>query len=149
MLPKQGADLNVTRMLAQPHVSVDAGRETFQNVVMRKIKLLPQDESSPVAVATFYIDTALMLPRKVITTTRTGGTIVAEIVYDDAKARAYALPSYTKLILDIPAVDLPRAMTGDFEKKKPEDPSKPMRANVEIWYTRYQFNISIPDRVFE
>ncbi len=148
MLPKQGADLNVTRLLAQPHVAVDAGREEFQGVTMRKIKVLPADDQSPVAVATFLIDTTMMLPRKVITTTRSGGTLVAELVYDNAAASAYALPSYTKLVLEIPMMDLPRTMTGDFDKKKRDQPNKPVKAIVEIWYTNYRFNIPIPDSVF-
>ncbi len=156
MLPKQGADLGPLMLLSKPHASVDAGTEEFQGVRMRKVKIIPADETTEIVVATVLIDTTLMVPRKIITTTRAGGTATAELVYDNAEARSVVLPSYIKLIFDIGAFELPKTMTGDFEKKKGTGNGEQGTGNgeqgtkkdggrkttekavVEIWYTKYQ-----------
>lgn len=124
MLPKQGADLNALKLLSKPYVAVDAGSEMFQGVRMRKVKVIPADEESDIAVATVYVDTTLMVARKIVTTSRKGGTATAELVYDHAQARNVGLPSYIKLMFDVGAFDLPKTMTGDFENnRKTEQPN--------------------------
>lgn len=138
MIPKQGADLTAAKLLSQPYVAVSAGREKFQGVMMRKVTVIPSNESSDIAVATVWIDTTAMTPRKVVSTTRKGGTITAELVYNDASARAYCLPSYVKLRFDVGAFQLPKTMTGDFETPTTDKPNKPQQATVEIWYSTYR-----------
>jgi len=152
LIPKQGADMSFVRLLSEPIVTVDAGYEDFAGRTLRRIKILPVSEKSQIAVATVLIDTVRMLPIKVISTAKTGGTIVAELVYDDAKAAVFCLPSYVKLALDIAKFDIPKTMTGDFETKK-ETPGKSRKdrtkAFVEIVYHNYDINIAIPDSVFD
>ena len=116
MLPKQGADLSALKLLSKPYAAVDAGTEMFQGIRMRKIKVIPADDGADIAVATLLIDTTLMVPRKIVTTSRTGGTATAELVYDNTEARAAVLPSYIKLMFEVGKFDLPKTMTGDFEK---------------------------------
>ena len=153
MIPKQGADLSAAKLLSTPYTAVDAGTAKFHGKTMRRVKIIPLDEDSPIAVATIYIDTTLMVPRKVVTTSKQGGTYTAELVYDNAEARAYALPSYVKLIFEIGNFDLPKSMTGDFDgKKKAEDGKQEVeegKAQVQIWYKNYELNVNIPDSVFE
>lgn len=152
MIPKQGADLSASTLLSKPYASVDAGTEMFQGVQMRKIKVLPADESLDIAVATIYVDTTLMIPRKVVTTSRKGGTVVAELVYTDLQAREFCLPSYVKLMMEIGAFELPKTMTGDFDAPK-KDPKKSKdgktTATVEIWYVNYKLNVPISDAIFK
>lgn len=156
MLPKQGADLNALKLLSKPYVAVDAGSEMFQGVRMRKVKVIPADEESDIAVATVYVDTTLMVARKIVTTSRKGGTATAELVYDHAQARNVGLPSYIKLMFDVGAFDLPKTMTGDFESNRTQGTGNGERgtesegrrtsdagrqtteqAVVEIWYSGY------------
>jgi hypothetical protein len=150
MIPKQGADLSAARILQNPYTCVDAGKEAFQGVVMRKVKVLPADDALGIAVATIYIDTTLMVPRKVITTTTKQGTATAELVYEHASARQYCLPSYIKLMMDVGSFDLPTTMTGDFDAPK-NDPKKGKNsmAIVQVWYSNYRLNITIPDSTFQ
>ncbi len=148
MLPKQGADLNVLRILLQPHATVDAGQEQFRGVTTRKVKILPTDDDSRIALATFFIDTVRLLPLKASIVTRNGGTIVIELDYANTHAAAFALPSYAKLIFDVPAMDLPKTMTGDFDKQPTNSNGKPVKAIVEIRYSNYKININIPNTVF-
>lgn len=152
LIPKQGADMSFVRLLSQPIVAVDAGYEEFAGQMLRRIKILPVSESAQIAVATVLIDTVRLLPMKVISTSKTGGTIIAELVYDDARAAVYCLPSYVKLALDIGKFDIPKTMTGDFDTKK-EDAQKSKKdrskAIVEIVYHNYDINIRIPDSIFD
>ena len=155
MLPKRGADVTIQRVLDKPYVAVDAGREAFLGVQMRKVKILPTEEGGEIAVATVWIDTNLNVPRKVVSTTKQGGTVTAELVFDDAKARAYCLPSYVKLMFDIGSYQMSKVMSGDIDKPASSEADeakakeKSTKATVEIWYSDYKLNIPIADAVFE
>lgn len=138
MIPKQGADLSAAKLLSQPFVAVSAGREQFQGVMMRKVTVVPSSDAGDIAVATVWVDTTTMTPRKVVSTTRKGGTVTAELVYTDAAARAYCLPSYVKLRFDVGAFQLPKTMTGDFETSAANKPKASQQATVEIWYSTYR-----------
>jgi hypothetical protein len=138
MIPKQGADLSAAKLLSQPYVAVSAGREMFQGVMMRKVTVIPSNETGDIAVATVWVDTTAMTPRKVVSTTRKGGTITAELAYNDATARAYCLPSYVKLRFDVGTFQLPKTMTGDFETSAADKPKPSQQATVEIWYSSYR-----------
>ena len=152
MIPKQGADMSAAKLLSQPYTAVDAGRAKFHGTMMRKVKIIPTAENADIVVATIYIDTTLMVPRKVVSTSKTGGTFTAELVYRNAKAREYCLPSYIKLMFDVGSFELPKTMTGDFGSEDEEN-AKPKgekgKAIVEIWYKNYEINLAIPDSMFE
>lgn len=142
MIPKQGADLSALKMLSAPYVAVSAGREVFHGVMMRKITVVPATESGDVAVATLWIDTTSMTPRKVVSTARKGGSVTVELVYENATARTYCLPSYAKLLFDVGAFKMPKTMSGDFENSTKDGATSDAaskQATVEIWYSNYRF----------
>jgi len=161
MIPKQGADLSAATLLAAPYTAFDAGLEDFHGTTMRKIRVIPLDEDAEIAVATVWIDTTLLVPRKVVSTAKRGGTFTAELVYDNANARAYALPSYVKLLFDIGEFKLPKTMTGDFKSSEQQEESSEKngtsderratkdKAIVQIWYKNYRINVPINDAVFK
>ncbi len=140
MIPKQGADMSALKLLSKDFAAVDMGTEQWQGITMRKIKVLPADEESDVVVATLWIDTTLMVARKVVSTTKKAGTITAELVYDDAKAREYGLPSYTKIMMEIGSFEIPKSMSGDFNESSRDAKPKtgPQKAVVEIWYSKFR-----------
>jgi len=141
MIPKQGADLSAQRILSKPYLAVDAGTDVFRGIRMRKVKIVPVDDADDIATAVIWIDTISVLPMKVVTTTRTGGTVTAELVYDVPAAREKGLPSYVKLMMNIGNFELPKTMTGDFETPSPQKGAKGAQngmATVEIWYTKYK-----------
>ena len=150
MIPKQGADLNAMKLLSQPFTAVDAGTEAVGSKVMKKVRILPIDESSTVAVATAWIDTTL----------KKGGTFVAELTYGNAAARKYCLPSFAKLSFDVANFELPKTISGEFRNSQ-DDPkkaaasakvakagAKDTKAVVEIQYTDYKINVPISDSKF-
>ncbi|MBL1161295.1 MAG: hypothetical protein D8M52_06200 [Chlorobi bacterium] len=148
MLPKQGPDLSVFRILTQPYAIVDVGTTKLNGKTLRQIKVIPTTDASPIAVATFYTDVATALPTRVEAVTRNGGTLTAEFKFTNTKASAYALPSYAKLMFEVPPMDLPRMMSGDLDKPKTNTNGKPVKASVEIHYTDYKINVPIKDDVF-
>lgn len=140
MIPRQGVDLSGARLLSKPFTAVDAGRMPFQGTTMRKVKIIPTSDVDDIAVATIWVDTTMLVPRRVEMTTKKGGTVIAELVYDDAAARTYCLPSYLKLMVDVGDFALPKTMTGDFDTKAKSGPKGEQKATVEIWYSGYRIN---------
>jgi len=155
MIPKQGADLSAATLLSAPYTAFDSGLDVFHGTSMRKIRIIPIDEDADIAVATVWVDTTLMVPRKVVSTSKRGGTFTAELVYDNEEARRYCLPSYVKLIFDIGEFKLPRSMTGDFDEDDEEQRAQSTeqrdskKAIVQIWYKDYRINVPIEDSVFK
>lgn len=135
MLPKDGVDLGALKLLSKDFTAIDMGIENK----MRKIKVLPSDESSDIVVATIWVDTTAMVARRVVSTTKKAGTVTIELSYDDAKARAYALPSATTISMEMDALKIPRSISGDFDAKsrKPAAKQGPVKATVKVWYNNY------------
>ena len=115
--------------------AIDMGVENS----MRKIKILPSDESSDIVVATIWVDTTAMVARKVVSTTKKAGTVTIELSYDNAKARAYALPSFTKISMEMDPLKIPKSISGDFDgnSRKPTAKPGPVKATVQVWYNSY------------
>ena len=135
MLPKEGVDLGALKMLSKDFTAIDMGVENS----MRKIKVLPSDESSDIVVATIWVDTTAMVARKVISTTKKAGTVTIQLSYDNTKARSYALPSFTKISMELDALKIPKAISGDFDGSSRKPPAKPgpVTATVQVWYESY------------
>lgn len=135
MLPKEGVDLGALKLLSKDFTAIDMGVENS----MRKIKVLPSDESSDIVVATIWVDTTAMVARKVISTTKKAGTVTIELSYDNAKARSYALPSFTKISMELDALKIPKSISGDFDgsSRKPAAKPGPVTATVQVWYESY------------
>ncbi len=135
MLPKEGVDLGALKLLSKDFTAIDVGTENS----MRKIKVLPNDESSDIVVATIWVDTTAMVARRVVSTTKKAGTVTIELSYDNAKARAYALPSATTISMEMDALKIPRSISGDFDAKSRNTAAKqgPVTATVKVWYNNY------------
>lgn len=143
MIPKQSTELSALSLLSGEFAAIDMGTESYKGLTLRKIKIIPADETGNIVVATLFVDEAALLTRKVTATAKSGGTVAAELVYDNAKAAAYCLPSYMKITMEVPNFEIPRTITGDFNEsaqpKKPADPNGKTKASVEIWYEKYRF----------
>lgn len=148
MIPKQITSASLVQVFTMPHSTVDAGYETFRGKNMRKIKIIPTEANAAVAIATVLVDTTMMLPMKIVATTTQGGTATTELEYNDAVAKNYAQPSYMKFIVELSPMELPRTMTGDFDRKSAQATKKMLKGTVQIWFTGYHFNVAIADSVF-
>ncbi|MBU3699228.1 MAG: hypothetical protein FGM33_04350 [Candidatus Kapabacteria bacterium] len=143
MIPKQSTDLSALSLLSGEFAAIDMGTENWKGQTLRKIKVIPADESANIVLATLFIDADALLTRKVVATSKAGGSVTAEMIYDNAKAAAFCLPSYMKIMMEVPNFEIPRTITGDFNEssqpKKPADPNGKTKATVEIWYETYRF----------
>ncbi|MFN4908367.1 MAG: hypothetical protein ACK475_06050 [Bacteroidota bacterium] len=143
MIPKQSTELSALSLLSGDFAAIDMGTETWKGLTLRKIKIIPADESGNVVLATMFVDPATLFTHKVVATSKTGGSVTAELVYGNPKAASFCLPSYMKLMMEVPNFEIPRTITGDFNEssqpKKPADPNGKTKATVEIWYEKYRF----------
>lgn len=143
MIPKQSTELSALSLLSGDFAAIDMGTESWKGLTLRKIKIIPANESGNIVLATMYVDGATLLTHKVVATSKTGGSVTAELVYDNPKAASFCLPSYMKLMMEVPNFEIPRSITGDFNEsskpKTPADPDGKTKATVEIWYVQYRF----------
>jgi hypothetical protein len=148
MLPKQGVDFAAWKILESPHVALDAGQATHDGRTLRKIKIVPEDESAKVSVATMWVDMTDMVVRRLESTMTSGGKIVAELSYDNAEVKRYGLPSRVRVVLDVGTFDIPKTMSGDFDAPRDANKKGPQKATVVVNYTKYQVNVKVPDAIF-
>jgi hypothetical protein len=116
---------------------------------LRKVKILPAEESSDIVVATLWIDESTLNVRKIESTMKKGGTVVAELVYNDAASAAYGMPSYVKLMMDVGAFEIPKTMTGDFDAPARDNSKAAQKATVQVSYKSVEFNKPLPEKVFK
>lgn len=149
MLPKQGADVTALRLLQRPHVAIDAGTGTYKDATLRKVKVLPSDDASDVVVATLWIHEGTLQIRKVESTMKKGGTVVAELTYANESSARFGMPSYVTLTLDVGSFEIPKTMTGDFDAPKRDKTKGPQQAVVKLTYKSVEFNKPVPESVFK
>jgi hypothetical protein len=148
MLPKQGVDFAAWKILEAPHVALDAGQATHEGRTLRKIKIVPEDESAQISVATLWVDMNDLVVRRLESTMTTGGKIVADLSYDNAEVKRYGLPSRVRVVLDVGSFDIPKTMSGDFDAPRDASKKGPQKATVVVNYAKYQVNVKVPNDIF-
>jgi len=80
--PKGGVSVTTnTIVMTDNFVSLAAGEAIVEGVKTKVVKLLPTDENSDIVLSTLYIDTASLLVRKAVTTTKENGTYEVTLSY--------------------------------------------------------------------
>lgn len=150
-IPKGAVNMNMSNVLSSGKYSVlDAGTDKIGNVVVKVVKLLPEDDNADVVLSTLYIDAVNQVILKTKTTTRDNGTYELQMSY--GKFINYGLPD--KIIFSFNTKDykMPKGVTFDFEdgteKKKVDDKIKNKMGKVEIYISDYTINKGIADQVF-
>lgn len=150
-IPKGAVNMNMSNVLSSGKYSVlDAGTDKIGNVVVKVVKLLPEDDNADVVLSTLYIDAVNQVILKTKTTTRDNGTYELQMSY--GKFINYGLPD--KIIFSFNTKDykMPKGVTFDFEdgteKKKVDDRIKNKMGKVEIYISDYTINKGIAEQVF-
>ena len=150
-IPKGAVNMNMSNVLSSGKYSVlDAGTDKIGNVVVKVVKLLPEDDNADVVLSTLYIDAVNQVILKTKTTTRDNRTYELQMSY--GKFINYGLPD--KIIFSFNTKDykMPKGVTFDFEdgteKKKVDDKIKNKMGKVEIYISDYTINKGIADQVF-
>lgn len=148
-IPKGAVSINLANLLAENYTALDAGTAKIQNVNVRIIKLLPEDDNSDVVLSTLYIDEDNLI-RRSKTTTKDNGTYELEMIY--GKYSMYALPDKVTFTFNTKDYKIPKGVTFDFnegDKKKPEDKMKSRKGTIEIVYASYKINKGVAEAVFK
>jgi hypothetical protein len=151
-VPKGAVSINLNNIVAGDQYSIiDAGRDKIGNLVVRVIKLLPNDDNAEVVLSTLYIDEASLVIKKAKTTTRQNGSYQLEMTY--GKYMEYGLPDKVVFTFNTKDYKLPKGVTFDFddgsETKKATDKSKSNIGMAEITYNTYIINKGIAATVFQ
>jgi hypothetical protein len=151
-VPKGAVNINLNSIISNgKFTAIDAGTDNVGGVVVKVVRLLPDDDNADVVLSTLYIDETNLLIRKAKTTTRENGSYELEMTY--GKYAEYSLPD--KIIFSFNTKDykLPKGVTFDFDDgsdiKKPPEKGKNKKGRAEITLTYYIINKGIADTVFQ
>ena len=151
-VPKGAVNINLNSIISGGKFTVlDAGSDKIGSVVVKVVKLLPEDDNADVVLSTLYIDETNLVILKAKTTTRENGSYELEMSY--GKFADYGLPD--KIIFSFNTKDykLPKGVTFDFddgsEAKKTEDKAKAKKGRAEISINSYIINKGIADSIFQ
>jgi outer membrane lipoprotein-sorting protein len=145
LLPKGGVSINLSSLLlTDDYTAIDAGQTTFNNTVVKIIKLLPLNDNSDVVLTTMYIDEKSLLIRKASTTTKENGTYDMELQF--GKYADWGLPDKVVFSFNTKDYKLPKGVTLEYDdgSKKKELP-KNKKGKVEISYSSYVINKGVSD----
>jgi hypothetical protein len=149
LIPRGALVISLNGLLHGEFTAIDAGKDTVRGIQTRLIKLIPKDEKSPWVIATIFVDEKQSLILKTKTTTRENGTYEISLVY--GKYAQWALPDRMICSFNTRDYKLPKGITFDYDdgtKKQTEKPGADEKGNVEISYSSYEINKTIPDEVF-
>lgn len=151
-VPKGAVSLNINNIINNGKYSViDAGTDKTTGVLLKVLKLLPDDENGDIVLSVLYIDEANLVIKKAKTTTRENGSYELEMVY--GKYMKYALPDKISFSFNIKDYKLPKGVTFDFDDgtstKKSAEAVKNSKGKAEITFNTYTINKGISDAVFK
>ena len=150
-VPKGAVNINLANTLNGGKYSVlDAGTDKVGGVVVKVLKLLPEDDNADVVLSTIYIDEANLVIKKAKTTTRDNGSYELEMTY--GKYLEYGLPDKVIFSFNTKDYKLPKGVTFDFDDgstPKTEDKNKNKKGRAEITFNSYSINKGVDDAVFK
>ena len=151
-VPKGAVNINLNSIISGGKFTVlDAGTDKIGGMVVKVVKLLPEDDNADVVLSTLYIDETNLVIRKAKTTTRENGSYELEMSY--GKYTEYGLPDKIVFSFNTKDYKLPKGVTFDFddgsESKKTEDKAKNKKGRAEISISAYIINKGIADSVFQ
>lgn len=151
-VPKGAVSINLSNIInGGKYTALDAGKDKIGGMVVRVVKLLPEDDNADVVLSTVYIDEANLVIMKAKTTTRENGSYQLEITY--GKYIAYGLPDKIIFTFNTKDYKLPKGVTFDFDDGTAAKKTTPGNLNknqgmAEILFNSYIINKGVPDSVF-
>ncbi|MCB0745453.1 MAG: hypothetical protein KDC67_16215, partial [Ignavibacteriae bacterium] len=82
VLPKEGINFSPISMLNGDYTSIYVKEDTLENHIVDVVKIIPLSDSTKIILTTLWIDTKNNVIRKVETTTKNKGTLIAKLDYD-------------------------------------------------------------------
>lgn len=150
MLPKQGTGNFINEILSKDITIIENGTESLGNKKTTKVKIIPNNPSEDIAIASMWIDNKDFNVLKSEIITKKSGSYTVSIDY--LQINNISLPEKVNIKFSVPEFSLPKTMTGDFKDDKSKSKSKSKDGKteglVEIKYSNYILNKGINDSVF-
>lgn len=149
LLPKEGVNFSPFAFTKGDYTALFEKEEMIDGIKTSIIKIIPLGDVNNIILSTLWIDRSKKVIRKVESTTKTNGTFVMELKYDDPKLN-YPLPTSMTFIFNIDKLNLPKSISGDMNTEtKKEDGNKSTTGKVFIKYSNYRVNKGISDSMFD
>jgi hypothetical protein len=151
-VPKGAVSINLSNILNGGKYSIiDAGTDKIGNLLVRVVKLLPEDDNAEVVLSTLYIDEHNLVIKRAKTTTRENGSYQLEMSY--GKYISYGLPDKINFTFNTKDYKLPKGVTFDFDdgttvQKVPGEEAKKNKGMAEITFESYTINKGVANNVF-
>ncbi len=151
-IPKGAVNVNMNSLFNEHNFTViDAGADNVNNVKVRVVKLLPNDDNSDLVLSTLYIDPIKLLILKNKTTTKENGTY--ELTMNYSKYSSYGLPDEILFSFNTKDYKLPKGLTFDFDDQSAKNPlsktNKASKGEVKISLNKYYINKNLSDEFFK
>lgn len=150
LLPKEGINFSPAKLLSGNYNAIFIKSDTLKNKNVDVVKVIPSSDSADVILTTLWIDSQMNVVRKIETTTKRNGTFEINMSYE--KSNYKFLPSEVRLKFSVSEIQIPKAMTGEFnndENEERRNNNEPMTGTVIVKYSNYKINQGIKDSLFE
>ncbi|MCB0730755.1 MAG: hypothetical protein KDC88_06955 [Ignavibacteriae bacterium] len=149
ILPKEGINFSPINMLNKNFTSIYVKEDTLKKANVDVIKIIPLSDSSNVILTTLWIDSQNNIIRKVETTTKNRGTLVANLNYD--KMIKFGLPSEMNFSFNVedPKLQEMMEMQTGTAQQNPSKTNKNLAGKIKVTYSNYEVNKGIDDSFFE
>jgi outer membrane lipoprotein-sorting protein len=147
MLPNQGFDFSLGKLLKEDYTAVLTGTDTLGGKENYIIRIIPLKQGSDIVLSTLWVDRETYRIRKTESTTRSGGTYGVDFSYDKQDD---ILPVEMKISFEIQGMDIPSKFIGNMEEPDTGKINAQNRKTgaVYITFSNYRINKGIDDKVF-
>ena len=146
LLPKKVSGFDPQTFIGDQYTAIYINSEKWGDSTIDVIKTIPSDAESDVILSTFWIDDENNEVRKFEINSKSGGTYLVELFYDKLP---FDLPERLVFTFDIKEMNIPKTMTGEFNKEEISDSTtKEKKGKVTIFYSNYSVNSGAGDKYF-
>lgn len=143
MIPKQAFNISPEKLFSKSFTALFMRNEKLNGQDVAVVKVIPNEESSEVAITTLWIDSKNDLIKKLESTGKRGSSFALEFSYGNPQ---YALPSHVKFNFETPKFN--NRVMNSKDKGAPQETNKQEKGSAVITYSDYKINKGIPDSFF-
>lgn len=149
MLPKQSINFSITELLKGNYNAFYVKAEKINNKNCDVIKVIPNNDSSDVILATLWVDETRSAVSKVELTGKRSGTTTIDFEYED---KNFNLPSKVIFAFNLgnsAMQQMPNANQQQEEHESRRGRMQNLSGKVILTYSNYKINKGIPDSFFD
>jgi len=148
VLPKEGINFSPINLLNKDYTAIFVKDDTLGNNNVDVVKIIPISDSTNIILTSLWIDSKDNVVRKVETTTKNRGTLVANLIYD--KMIKFGLPSKMEFSFNVEMPEMMEMQTGGAVKQPASNKGNSnLSGKITVTYSNYEVNKGIEDSVFQ